>query len=150
MITENCAVCGIGGALEGHHVIPRSVGGSDDETNILTVCSCCHGKLHGSNKGKRWNASISALTKAGLQKAKERGVKLGSSKPDIAAMNIGKKNAALARAELHREALEDLRSSGKSMRDIVDKLNKLENPEGLSNKWTLTKVSRVLKRLGIK
>lgn len=83
MITENCAVCGIGGALEDHHVIPRSVGGSDDETNILTVCSCCHGKLHGSNKGKRWNASISALTKAGLAKKKEAGVVLGRPFLDV-------------------------------------------------------------------
>ena len=88
MITENCAVCGIGGALENHHVIPRSVGGSDDETNLLTVCSYCHGKLHGSNKGERWNTSIAALTKAGLAKKKEAGVILGRPKADVSQLQM--------------------------------------------------------------
>lgn len=44
-----CVACGEkeAGALEHHHLVPRSAGGSDDETNLITLCHFCHGKAHG-------------------------------------------------------------------------------------------------------
>ena len=32
--------------LEVHHIIFRSKGGSDDESNLITLCKTCHDKLH--------------------------------------------------------------------------------------------------------
>lgn len=33
--------------LEGHHIIQRSLGGTDDDTNIVLLCSRCHRRIHG-------------------------------------------------------------------------------------------------------
>lgn len=35
-----------GKATESHHVVLRSRGGSDDETNLITACSYCHHQVH--------------------------------------------------------------------------------------------------------
>ena len=34
------------GTLEGHHIIEYKDGGSDDNTNILVVCTACHKLIH--------------------------------------------------------------------------------------------------------
>lgn len=70
-----CALCGCDdpGRLEHHHVTPRSQGGDDSEANLLTVCSSCHGKVHGMQR----RSEIGALTRAGIAKARQRGVRLG-------------------------------------------------------------------------
>jgi hypothetical protein len=46
-----CVACGDDNPqhLEHHHIIPRLPGGSDDPTNLITLC-ICHGKL-GINPG---------------------------------------------------------------------------------------------------
>lgn len=41
-----CSICGDLSTLESHHIIPISRGGLDDESNIIDVCSSCHGKIH--------------------------------------------------------------------------------------------------------
>lgn len=43
-----CALCGEDDptCLEHHHFIPRVHGGTDDETNMFTVCGECHGVIH--------------------------------------------------------------------------------------------------------
>jgi DNA invertase Pin-like site-specific DNA recombinase len=64
-----CALCGGVEDLVHHHVVPRSIGGSDEETNLLTVCPPCHGKVHGMTLP----ANIKELTKAGLARAKAEG-----------------------------------------------------------------------------
>jgi hypothetical protein len=33
--------------LEVHHIIFRSNGGSDEQENLMTLCKCCHDKVHG-------------------------------------------------------------------------------------------------------
>jgi hypothetical protein len=62
-------------APEHHHLIPRSLGGSDDETNLITLCGVCHGNAHDIVRPK----SMSALTRVALAAAKARGVKLGGT-----------------------------------------------------------------------
>ena len=32
--------------LETHHIVPRSQGGSDDPSNLITLCPTCHKKIH--------------------------------------------------------------------------------------------------------
>jgi hypothetical protein len=43
-----CVLCGEDdqSTLEHHHYIPESMGGSDDESNMMTLCGVCHGKVH--------------------------------------------------------------------------------------------------------
>jgi hypothetical protein len=67
-MVEICFECGVN-AEENHHVIPLSMGG----TKTIPLCNICHGKVHDIKRLR-----LSELTKAGLKKAKERGVKLGT------------------------------------------------------------------------
>ena len=49
--TRECNRCGktlpVGGddGLMRHHIIPRALGGTDDESNIEWLCHSCHGKV---------------------------------------------------------------------------------------------------------
>lgn len=52
-----CQECNFYKHLEVHHIIPKSKGGSDDPSNLVTLCQRCHAKehgfKHGENKRKR-------------------------------------------------------------------------------------------------
>ena len=77
VILDFCVFCGTKDGIEQHHVVPKAEGGTDDPTNILTVCGAHHGLIH----SVRRPANISKLTRDELQSAKSRGVKLGSGNP---------------------------------------------------------------------
>jgi hypothetical protein len=47
MKTDTCVACGARDALHHHHLTPRIEGGTDDDTNLITLCEDCHGKVHG-------------------------------------------------------------------------------------------------------
>jgi len=119
-----CSVCGKSegnGNLEYHHFVPKSEGGSDDETNLLTLCFDCHGIIHGM-----FRKNISELTKKGLERAKALGKKLGSPntrKGRIAATLAIKKNAD-DYAEKLREVIEEIIFVEKknSLREIASEL----------------------------
>ena len=85
---------------------------------------------------------ISERTRAGLQAARKRGVRLGST-------TIGRENkkAALQRAKELRPVLKSL--EGQSARAIAAELNKrkIGTPRGL--KWSAMTVIRVQQRLGL-
>lgn len=51
-------------ATEVHHVVPISLGGTDDEKNYVAYCRYCHMQAH---KG---NMSISELTRIGIDEAR--------------------------------------------------------------------------------
>lgn len=59
-----CFECGAP-AVERHHVVPHSLGG----TKTVPLCSECHAKVHGIDGAKR--AKISELTKKSLEKKKQ-------------------------------------------------------------------------------
>lgn len=42
---KGCPNGGKGKDTHAHHIIPRNVGGSDDLSNLVTVCSSCHRKV---------------------------------------------------------------------------------------------------------
>lgn len=50
-----CQNCGSGGGYQGdtelhaHHIVPISKGGSDDLTNLKTLCKGCHDAIHTSS-----------------------------------------------------------------------------------------------------
>lgn len=43
-----CVLCGDTKYLQIHHYCKRSLGGSDDPMNLVTLCSWCHGVIHGN------------------------------------------------------------------------------------------------------
>src|ERR1700730_11601134 len=94
-----CAACGIERDLQDHHLVPRAAGGSDGLTNIITLCTPCHWRVH----DQCWpaNKSHSELTHNGLTTAKARGGKLGtprlseaSAKADTASREAAERFAA--------------------------------------------------------
>jgi len=68
-----CAACGKKEDLHHHHLKPKVDGGLDVESNLITLCQYCHGIFHNISYRDHGH-----LTRLGLKKAKERGVKLGS------------------------------------------------------------------------
>jgi DNA invertase Pin-like site-specific DNA recombinase len=85
---------------------------------------------------------ISERTRAGLQAARKRGVRLGS-----ATIGRDNKRAADQRAKALRPVLKSL--EGRSARSIAEELNKrkIATPRGL--KWSAMTVIRVQRRLGL-
>ena len=43
---NECGNCGSSYNLHVHHIVPLSKGGSNNLSNLRTLCSSCHGKLH--------------------------------------------------------------------------------------------------------
>lgn len=85
-----------------HHIVPKSVGGLDEPSNIITICEECHAKVH-----QRSQVNLSSLIKAGLEKAKSEGKRIGA--PPM--------------AESLKEDVRRLRASGKSIRRIAKEVN---------------------------
>ena len=50
---HRCQNCGDGGDshLEVHHIVPRMVGGSNNKTNLITLCQKCHNQVQHPNQG---------------------------------------------------------------------------------------------------
>ena len=51
--------------LEVHHVVPRIRGGSNDEANLITLCSSCHGLVHQSPRVDGSRNGIPLAARAG-------------------------------------------------------------------------------------
>ena len=71
--TDSC-----GGDLQHHHIATRAEGGSEDQTNLITLCTACHDKVHSWQVNGTYNHSI---------RTKARGVKLGNPRPQTAGFN---------------------------------------------------------------
>lgn len=71
ILAEECGTVCVGcGAMDGiayHHIVPLAVGGDNRISNIVPLCECCHGKVHGTNMTCLRRLS----TKAGRPKAKK-------------------------------------------------------------------------------
>ena len=99
--------------------------------------------------------AISARTKAALQAAKRRGVKLGRNNLTDAARRKGSKAGAKARTEkAMRRAMdlqpliEELRATGvESATAITKELNSRSIPAAWGGRWTVTQTQRLLARL---
>ena len=145
MRLDFCAVCGSTEDLHHHHFTPRIEGGIDDETNIITLCYEHHCEIHGKSYRNRINHS--ELTKKGLQKARERGVKLGNS-ANLIEMNKTRKRKARKYAWEYKDFLISLRDSGMTLREICATLESknIKTRTG-SSSWFPAQVHRMLKRI---
>ena len=145
MKLDFCAVCGSTEDLHHHHFTPKIDGGVDDETNIITLCYEHHCEIHGRPYRNRINHA--ELTKKGLQKAKERGVKLGNP-INLAEYNKIRKRGAKKYAWEHKDFLISLRDSGMTLREMCDILESknIKTRTG-SSSWFPAQVHRMLKRI---
>lgn len=126
-----------------HHIKPRLLGGTDDDSNLVTVCKVHHELLHSTDDA----TSISTLTKIGMAKAKANGVVLGNRKN---LKEAGLKGTAAAKADAFalraRGAIQALRKVGMTFSAIADQLNLLGVPTAQNGTWHSTTVSNILNR----
>ena len=52
---------------EAHHIVPISVGGSDEKSNMINLCIDCHGKAHNAQFTRK-----KGVVSTGQQKSKDR------------------------------------------------------------------------------
>ena len=145
MKLDFCAVCGSTEDLHHHHFTPRIEGGIDDEINIITLCYEHHCEIHGKPYRNRINHS--ELTKKGLQKARERGVKLGNPS-NLVEYNKIRKREAKKYAWEHKDFLISLYDRGMSLRQICGILeSKNIKTRSGSSSWFPSQVQRMLKKI---
>lgn len=70
-----CVACGVIEDLHHHHLIPKSRGGSNDDSNIITLCVNCHEKIHGVNN------SLITLSSITRKKKKQEGKRISGLLP---------------------------------------------------------------------
>jgi len=77
-----CVACGDTDPahLDHHHLVPRVRGGGEEDTNMITLCRACHGKLH----GVEWDNDHGKLVKEGMERARANGVHVGRPQMDPA------------------------------------------------------------------
>lgn len=140
-----CAACGNRDAesLSHHHLVERVHDGPDDETNLITLCFACHGKLH----GRAWRNNHKALTKTGLAAAKARGIRLGGFRgragtaEDCAKARTAKTMKAAARAADLAPVISDIRAGGAtSLRAIARALDDRGITAPRGGMWSATQV----------
>lgn len=90
---------------------------------------------------------ISLRTKAALQEAKARGVKLGGLRDATMKRNEAVKAQAQERAEAWRGVVAPLHEAGKSLREIAAALNSAGIKTSRGGQWHPQAVSRVVDRL---
>lgn len=117
-------------SLHKHHVLPRVLGGIDEESNIVKCCEECHGKIHGRDM-----LHHRKLTIEGLIKAKARGVKLGGARPNSQARHDAVKAKADAIANESKPMIEQYRNDGLSYHKIAVKLNEANVPTAQGGNW---------------
>lgn len=92
-------------------------------------------------------AFISLRTKAALQEAKARGVKLGGLRDTTMKRNAVRMEQAQAQAEAWRGLVEPMHQAGKSLREIATALNAAGIKTSRGAEWQAKTVSRVIERL---
>ena len=120
MIHNHCVACGQSGNLNQHHLVPRSIGGNDDETNLITLCGSCHAKAHQVKADWRHGE----LTKKALGAKKARGEYIGGYAPYGFYIVDGK----LVSNELEQKAIifaNHLSMSGLSLNKVAKELAKI-------------------------
>ena len=89
---------------------------------------------------------ISARTKAALQSAKERGVKLGGLRDKTMKRNAAIQEKANREAEKLIKVIRPLREAGETLTSIASSLNENGVSTSRGGAWTAKQVSRVLER----
>jgi hypothetical protein len=82
-----CVACGALDDLHQHHVIPRSAGGDDDESNVITLCRDCHFTMHERRSHGRYNHA--QMVAAGIAAARDvRAVRIRTVRVQMVAIFV--------------------------------------------------------------
>ena len=111
-----CVACLAKEDLQHHHLVMRTEGGSDDDTNLVTLCTACHYKLHQRQVNGTYNHRERRLE--GIANAKANGVKFGR-KPKLSPFQR-------AEAIKRRAAGETLASIAKSYAVNISMISRLQ------------------------
>lgn len=142
---KTCFECGEL-ATEDHHVIPESFGG----TKTVPLCGRCHNLVHDGNWNRRDNHS--ELTRQGIQRAKDKGIKLGNNTNLKTAREYGRQNLlsnvndfaeSLRTRLLHELCL------GKTMAQIAETFNDDNILSYRGGIWHCGTISKLLDRCKI-
>jgi uncharacterized protein (DUF433 family) len=131
--------------LHRHHVKPRSLGGTDDPDNLVTLCPRHHEVAHSLDD----DYSLSNLIKIGQAKAKANGVVFGNRvnlKEASAKGGATIKAIAAARTKRFRPVIERLRKAGMTFSEIADHFNTLDVPTALNGSWHTATVHNLAHR----
>jgi hypothetical protein len=85
-----CFNCHSNENLVVHHIVPISAGGVDDYSNMAVLCGACHDLAHGIARSK-CQQGWGELIKAGIEKARENGTRLGKPPVDKKTVDIALK-----------------------------------------------------------
>ena len=134
----------------GHHVVPKSRGGIKE----VPLCGECHAKAHHAAQ----NMAHATLTREGLQRAKARGVRLGSPKPGRWLNKANGWEAAKAKAVVACQVkaqdayanilptVKEKRAAGWTIAEVVVWLNEQGFLTSAKKPFTVSTLWRVLKR----
>ncbi len=138
----SCFECEVKENIIHHHVVPRSLGGK----KTIPLCQSCHDKVHRLKRFR--NISISNLTKEGLQRARQKGVKLGSRDPEkcVKLMNIASVKAKKEfRSKMNPIINELIKKNGcKTLKSFADHLNEMKIFTRTGKKWTPGSINNLL------
>jgi hypothetical protein len=109
---------------------------------MLTLCTEHHREIHGQNY--RNNINHSKLTREGLQRAKEKGVRLGAPVYNIDALAKARKEKALKDAQKVADVILPLRKQGATLRNICEVLNASGVKTSRGGKFHTSLVSRMI------
>lgn len=136
-----CCNCGAP-ADHRHHIVPRSVGGTDRPSNLAPLCERCHGLVHQTSFVRHRE-----LVKKGIERARERGAKIGGRREAAVLAARARKGEGQERAESLRSVFEPLAAQGLSMRQMAAALNAAGHRTERGSEWSHKTVGRVLERL---
>ena len=139
---KKCFECETTEDLHEHHVVPKSKGG----TKTITLCHQCHMKAHGRD-GKGMNHGV--LTKEGMKKAKERGIKFGNPRWEKALEKASEVSVKQAneRAIQHKALVISLYQEFGSYNRVAIELNKMDVRTSRGNKWSRQTIKELLIRI---
>ncbi|RYB01435.1 HNH endonuclease [Lichenibacterium ramalinae] len=136
MRLDFCVACGERDPekLEHHHLVPRSAGGEDADSNLITLCHVCHGRAHGFQR-----ANLRALTRNGIAKRKARGEKVGRPENFVEGRARGvatNKATADAFASNVLPIVREIQASGKTtLQAIANALNARKVATARGGEW---------------
>ena len=118
MKTSHCAACNADDNLFFHHLIPKSAGGSDEESNLITLCGACHAKIHGL-KDTIW---MSSIVKHAMSVKKANGQRVGDIPYGYELADDGVNLLPVQHEQDTLELIRNLRAKGTSYRKIANEL----------------------------
>ena len=140
---DYCVACGQSENLNHHHLVPRSIGGSDDDSNLITLCGSCHAKAHQVKADWRHSELISK----GMKRIKSLGFNLGTANFGYCIADDGRTLIDNMNEQRIINLIREYRKEGLSLRSIVSRLNKQGHKARSNKPLELTQVARIVKTI---